>query len=493
MVPAMSRIVQVEHPPTLADYAALGHLTAAVEQLRQDAAPVAPLLQGRTVWMVNSTAKGGGVAEMLPGLVQLLRDLGIRAEWAVIESQQPEFFELTKHIHNLIHGSGDPRLGAAERALYESVNRSNATALAELVKPGDILVVHDPQPLPLGPMLNEGTGVRTVWRCHIGLDEENAATRAAWSFLEPYLGHYQHAVFSASEYIPPFLADRATVIYPGLDPLASKNREMHLHEIVRILANSALTSTIGPVLRPPFSDLANRLQPGGEFRPAIWPEEIGLLTRPIVTQVSRWDRLKGFEPLLMAFDRLKHIARTDGRRFTPMHRRRLDVVRLVLAGPMATDVADDPEALEVLKELTRCWLGLEPYVQSDVALVTLPMHAPRENALMVNALQRASSLVVQNSLREGFGLTVAEAMWKRIPVLTNSRACGPRQQVRDRVDGRLVSDPEDVDGLAEVLIDMLSDPDRADHWGRAAQRRVHQHFLIFEQLRGWLNVLARVA
>jgi trehalose synthase len=121
------------------------------------------------------------------------------------------------------------------------------------------------------------------------------------------------------------------------------------------------------------------------------------------------------------------------------------------------------------------------------------MHAPRENALMVNALQRASSLVVQNSLREGFGLTVTEAMWKRIPVLTNTRACGPRQQVRDGIDGRLVADPENVDELAAVLIDMLADPDRVDAWGRAAQRRVHENFLIFTQLRGWLDVLGRVA
>jgi trehalose synthase len=354
-------------------------------------------------------------------------------------------------------------------------------------------VVHDPQPLPLGPILRRQMEICTIWRCHIGLDDENAGTQAAWTFLEPYAREYSHAVFSAPEYIPPFLADRTTVIYPGVDPLASKNRDMHLHELVRVLANSALTSTIGPALRPPFSDLANRLQPGGEFRPAIWPEEIGLLTRPIVTQVSRWDRLKGFEPLLRAFAQLKRLARTDGARFTPMHRRRLDLVRLVLAGPMATDVADDPEAQEVLAELARGCLELEPFIQADIALITLPMHAPRENALMVNALQRASSLVVQNSLREGFGLTITEAMWKRIPVLTNTRACGPRHQVRDGADGRLVADPENVDELAEVLIDMLADPDRADRWGRAAQRRVHQNFLIISQLRGWLQVLARVA
>ena len=489
----MARFVTVEHPPSLADYAAVGHLTTAVQQLRQAADAAASRLRGRTVWMVNSTAKGGGVAEMLPGKVQLLRDLGIRTEWVVIESERPEFFELTKHIHNLVHGSGEPRLGEAERELFEGVNRANAEWFASVLKPGDVLVVHDPQPLPLGPQLADQLALRTIWRCHIGLDEENASTRAAWAFLEPYARAYSHAVFSAPEYIPPFLADRSTVIHPGVDPLASKNRDMHLHELVRVLANSALTSPIGPVLRPPFSDLANRLQPGGEFRPAIWPEEIGLLSRPIVTQVSRWDRLKGFEPLLRAFAQLKQVARTDGSRFSAQHRRRLDIARLVLAGPMASDVADDPEAREVLAELARVWLGLEPFVQSDIAVVTLPMHAPRENALMVNALQRASSMVVQNSLREGFGLTVTEAMWKRIPVLTNTRACGPRQQVRDGIDGRLVADPENVDELAAVLIDMLADPDRVDAWGRAAQRRVHENFLIFTQLRGWLDVLGRVA
>ena len=484
-------IVEVEHPQGLDDYAAIAHLAPAVERLRTAAAQVVARMQGRTLWMINSTAKGGGVAEMLPALVRLLRDLGIRAEWAVIETSRPEFFLLTKRIHNLMHGSGELHFNGADRALYEAVNRANADAIAPCLKPGDIVVVHDPQPMPLAAMLRERVDVTAVWRCHIGLDEQNEQTRAAWEFLEPYAAAYAHTVFSAPEYVPPFLADRATIIYPGIDPLASKNRDMHVHELVRVLSNSALVSTVGPVLRAPFINLAKRLQPEGTFRPAIWPEDIGLLVRPIVTQVSRWDRLKGYMPLLRAFVELKRRARHDGKHFEPMHRRRLEIARLVLAGPDPEGVADDPEATDVLTELEQEYLGLDPALQADVALITLPMKAPRENALMVNALQRASSIVVQNSLREGFGLTVTEAMWKRIPVVSNSKACGPRYQVRDGIDGRLIADPEDFESLANAMIDMLSDADRNDAWGKRAQRRVHDQFLVFHQLRGWMDVLGR--
>jgi trehalose synthase len=489
----MAHVVEIEHPQGLDEYANFAHLSAAVRSLREAAAAVVPRMAGRTLWMINSTAKGGGVAEMLPAKVRLLRDLGLRAEWAVIETDRPRFFQLTKHLHNLVHGSGEAHLTQADRALYEEVNRANADALAPLLNARDVVVIHDPQPLPLAAMLRKRVDVTAIWRCHIGLDSENAATRAAWEFLAPYCAAYARTVFSAPEYVPPFLADRAEVIHPGIDPLASKNRDMHAHELVRVLANSALATTTGPVLRPPFQQLANRLQPDGTFRPAIWPEEIGLLVRPIVTQVSRWDRLKGFVPLLRAFVQLKRRARNGAPDLDPMHVRRLDIARLVLAGPEPEGVADDPEAAGVLEELAREYAGLGPGVQADIALVTLPMQAPRENAVMVNALQRASSIVVQNSLREGFGLTVAEAMWKRIPVLSNTRACGPRHQVRDGLDGLLIRDPENVDELAGGLADALSDPDREDRWGRNAQRQVHERFLVFSQLQGWLRLLGALS
>jgi trehalose synthase len=228
--------------------------------------------------------------------------------------------------------------------------------------------------------------------------------------------------------------------------------------------------------------------PDGTFAPASVAENIGLLTRPIVTQVSRWDRLKGFGPLLDAFALLKRSvhgeAPADG-----AHRRDLDLVRLVLAGPDPSAIQDDPEAREVLDELRAAYRALAPWLQSEVAILLLPMHSLEENALMVNALQRASTIVAQNSLREGFGLTIAEAMWKRIPVLSNSRACGPRQQVRDGLDGRMVTDPEDRGELCRTLGDMLADPARLERWGYSAQRRVHEHFLVFDQLRSWGKLL----
>lgn len=484
--------IAVERRHTLEDYASIAHLAGAVHELELEAKSVVPRLAGRTVWMINSTAQGGGVAEMLPTIVSLLQELGVRVEWVVIGSDEPAFFELTKHLHNLIHGVGEPRLGEAERALYERVNRENAEHLRSLVRPGDLLVVHDPQPLPLAGLLCETVPLVTIWRCHIGLDAENAATRAAWTFLAPYLKAYDQAVFSAPEYIPERLARRATVIFPGIDPLTAKNQDLSLRRTVEILCNSGLIPCPGPTVRGPFPALAQRVAPDGEFVPANVGESIGLLTRPIVTQVSRWDRLKGFLPLMQAFAALKRSTYDGDGTLDPLHRRNLDLVRLVLAGPDPTGVQDDPEAHEVLTELRAEYAALHPTVQTEIAIVLLPMESPHENALMVNALQRSSTVVAQNSLREGFGLTIAEAMWKRVPVLTNSRACGPRQQVRDGLDGRLVANPEDTEELRWALEEMLGDAERLERWGQSAQRRVHDQFLVFAQLRAWGRLLGKV-
>ena len=487
--PPLTRVeVRPEH--TLDDYAAVAHLAAAAAELRAEAARLAPRLAGRTVWIVSSTATGGGVAEMLPPIVGLLRDLGISTEWLVIGSSDPAFYALTKRIHNLIHGSGDPKLGAADREVFERVGLENAARLQPLLRPGDVLVVHDPQPLPLAGFLRPAMRLVTVWRCHIGLDESNAATRAAWEFLAPYLEHYDHAVFSAPEYIPERLAGRARVIYPGIDPLAPKNRDLSLHETVGVLCRSALIPCPGPTVGGPYRALARRALPDGRFAPVNASESIDLLTRPTITQISRWDRLKGFLPLMRAFAGLKQsIYAADGSA-DPERRRRLDLVRLVLAGPDPAGVSDDPEAREVLDELRAAYAGLHPAVQDDIALVVLPMQSVEENALMVNALQRASTIVVQNSLREGFGLTIAEAMWKRIAVLSNSRACGPRQQVRDGVDGRLIRNPEDETELRQAMDEMLAMPEGRRRMGRSAQRRVHDSFLVLDQLRSWGQLLS---
>ena len=172
--------------------------------------------------------------------------------------------------------------------------------------------------------------------------------------------------------------------------------------------------------------------------------------------------------------------------------RRIDLARLVLAGPVPSAVDDDPEGKEVLAELIELYRSLPAAVQEDVALLSLPMENPEQNASMVNALQRASSVVVQNSIREGFGLTVTEAMWKHVPVLTNRQACGPRHQVRDSIDGCVIGDPENVEELAAGLDAMLASPGRREYRGRNAQRHVHERFLIFTPLREWLDLLSEL-
>ncbi|MDT8436245.1 MAG: glycosyltransferase, partial [Gemmatimonadota bacterium] len=489
----MARIVDIGDPPRLEDYEAVAHLTRHVVDLRTTAEAVRDRLAGRRVWMVNSTARGGGVAEMLPTMISLMRGLGVETEWAVIESSDPGFFRLTKRVHNLIHGEGDPGIPPEAPELFESENRANAAFLSERMKPGDILVVHDPQPMPLARILKEDLDITAVWRCHIGLDEENEATRAAWKFLHPFTDAYEHGVFSTPEYVPQAFIRRASVITPAIDPLADKNVDLHLHKLVGVLANSAFATSPGPLVPPPFGDFVHRLQGDGSFRPANMWDDIGLLTRPIISQVSRWDRLKGWKPLLEAFVLLKQrfLDGTDPEDEWS-YRRRMDLVRLVLAGPDPASIQDDPEGQEVVAELHDAYLELSPEIQDDVAVVTLPMSSRRQNALIVNALQRASTVVVQNSLREGFGLTVTEAMWKRIPVLTNSRACGPRYQVRDGVDGCLVRDPESSDELARTMSAMLGAHRNRDLWGRNAQRRVHSEFLVFRQVSEWLRLLGRL-
>lgn len=484
----MIRIVDIREAPTLEDYSAYLHLSQTVNDLRAAAATDVARLKGRTVWMINSTEEGGGVAEMLPKTVSLLRGLGVKAEWVVVGSDDDAFFHLTKRIHNLLHGTGDLRLGAEDQALYASVSHEAANLLKDRIGPNDIVITHDPQPLGVGALLKEELGVPAIWRCHIGLDAATPQTEAAWSFLEMWAQVYDRTVFTFSEYVPDFLADRAEIISPAIDPLSDKNRQLSIRKVAGVLSNAHMDGTLEPILTPSFETPAMRLQVDGTFAPADQNGSIGLLHRPIVTQISRWDRLKGWAHLLKGFERLK--LRRDGAHdeWSEQHRRRLDLVRLVLAGPDPDAVQDDPEGLEVFQELCDLWRQLPRSIQQDVAVLVLPMRSRRVNALMVNTLQRCSSIVVQNSIQEGFGLTVTEAMWKHCPIM-GTWAVGIRNQVRDGLDGRLVDDPQDPEELATVLNEMLAAPDLREEWAHNGQRRVAEQFLVFAQVRRWLRVM----
>src|SRR5262249_26782947 len=304
--------------------------------------------------------------------------------------------------------------------------------------------------LGAGARVRSSRRIDAIWRCHIGLDEDLPQSRAAWDFLAPDLARYDRAVFTATEYVPPQLARSTSVIHPGIDPLSHKNRYLSIQKLVGILVDAKPVPEHGPAIVPPFEHPAQRVQADGTLRPALVPEEIGLPFRPIVLQVSRWDRLKGWRQLLEGFVTLKRELPRRGSRHDERGRRTITQARLVLAGPDPGSIRDDPEATEVFTELCRIYGTLEPALAADVALVALPMVSLKDNALIVNALQRCATLVVQNSLREGFGLTVTEAMWKRCAVL-GSRACGLRQQIRHGVDGRLLASSEDAGEIADTL------------------------------------------
>lgn len=294
------------------------------------------------------------------------------------------------------------------------------------------------------------------------------------------------SVFSAPEDIPVYQSAKFTVIPPAIDPLSHKNRDLNIHKLVGILTNAGILPTEHTMLTPPFADRVKRLRGDGSFVPLAETGDFGLLSRPIVTQIFRWDRLKGFLPLMEGFSHLKkHSDRNHNG--SARHKRRLELVRLVLAGPDPEFVKDDPEGREVLEELKQYYGSLSSDRQQDIALLLLPMSSRKENELIVNALQRCSSVIVQNSLPEGFGLTATEAMWKLVPFM-GSMACELRQQVRDRVDGLLITDPEDKIGISEGLNLILAEVKKRQVWAYNAQKRVLDHFLVFNQLSRWLNV-----
>ena len=431
-------------------------------------------LAGRVIWNVNSTANGGGVAEMLRSLVAYARGGGVDARWVVVEGT-PAFFRVTKRIHNRLHGStGDGGgLGARERATYENVTAMNAAELSELVAPGDVVLLHDPQTAGLAWSLRE-RGAHVIWRCHVGHDAPNAVARRTWAFLLPYVLGAHAYVFSRDAHVWDGIPrDDAAIIAPSIDAFSPKNQDMSTATAGAILRAAGLTTANGraaPVFRRHDGSPARVVRRAHTVEMERLPAGA-----PVVTQVSRWDRLKDPIGVMDAF--AAHIApQTDA--------------HLVLAGPDVRAVADDPEGLAVLGECIARWETLGPAVRPRVHLAALPMDDAEENAAMVNALQRQSTVVVQKSLAEGFGLTVAEAMWKGTPVVA-SRIGGIQDQIADGRSGFLVA-PRDLAGFGEAVVQLLRDPRLARSVGAAGQVRVRDSFLGPRHLAQYLDLFTRV-
>jgi trehalose synthase len=379
------------------------------EQTIEELYLLAEGLKGRRIKMVNSTAVGGGVAEILNHLIPLLNDLGIPTQWTVMKGGE-DFFEVTKKIHNALHGEG-VSFSHRMKEIFLEVSREN---LRYVDLDQDVIVVHDPQPIVFVEA-REKTQAKWVWRCHI--DSSNPGEEV-WNFLKGYVEQYDAALFSSPRFsknlaIPQFL------FFPSIDPLSDKNRELDPEFIDQVLERYHI------------------------------PQD-----KPIVTQISRFDRLKDPIGVIKAFR---------------MAKRYVDC-QLVLAGGGASD---DPEGEEVLDEV-RAEANGDP----DIYIILLPP----TSSLEINALQRASTIVLQKSIREGFGLTVSEAMWKKKPVI-GSAVGGIPAQIIPNLTGVLV---HSIEGTAYQIRYLLSHSEFAKKLGQYGHEYVKEEFLITRNLRRYL-------
>lgn len=435
------------------------------EQYRRFAERMAGALsifEGRRLFHVNSTARGGGVAEMLQSLLPYFRGVGIDCRWLVVGGNA-EFFRVTKRLHNNLHGElgdgGD--LGDPERRIYERTLEESAESLVEMVRPGDLVILHDPQTAALGGRLGKA-GAVVIWRCHVGLDTPNHLARRAWDFLRPYVCKARAYVFSRGAFAWEELEVRKIhVIPPSIDAFSPKNQEMDRATVDAVLSASGLLDIPAPRAAPVFErqdGLPGAVQRTAQLADGSPPP--GGRAR-IVVQVSRWDRLK--DPLGVIEGFVRYVAgRSDA--------------ELVVAGPAVDKVSDDPEGARVLEQALVLVAELPENIRRRVHLAVLPMEDVDENAAIVNALQRRADVVVQKSLAEGFGLTVTEAMWKGRPVVA-SRIGGIQDQVVDGITGILIPNPSDLVAYGEAVLRLLDDPESAARIGEAAREQVTHHFL----------------
>src|SRR5713226_8458465 len=359
---------------------------------------VAGRVHGRRLQNINSTSVGGGVAEILTRMIPLLRELGVDATWDVIKGDQA-FFNVTKAFHNALHGKAEE----VTDEMFEIFRSTTDTNLREVNITGDCVIIHDPQPAGL-VMRKADSGARWVWRCHIDVSSPEPRV---WNFLKPYIEQYDGSIFSMPEFsqqlkIPQYM------VAPSIDPLADKNKELEQGYIDKVLEKYHLD-----------------------------PQ------RPIITQISRFDRLKDPVGVIAAYRMVK---------------KRHDC-QLVLAGGGATD---DPEGVQVLLEVQEA-AASDP----DIHVLLLPPFSDLE----INALVRGSTIIMQKSIKEGFGVTVTEALWKRKPVIGGAVG-GIKQQIINGLTGFLVHSPE---GAANRASQLLSDLKLRQTMGENGYQHVKQN------------------
>jgi trehalose synthase len=385
------------------------YIPVAGESVIEELSLLADRLKEKAVQNINSTAVGGGVAEILLRMLPLLRDLGVNASWDVIKGDE-KFFSITKKMHNALHGV-DVAMSRDDLEYFLEVNRQN---VKEIISNADIIFIHDPQPIALVEE-KERLGKKWVWRCHIDFTKPK---KEIWDFLKTFIEKYDSAVFSAPAFSRP-LAIRQVLISPSIDPLSNKNRDLPDELIDSVCERFGI----------------NR-------------------DRPIITQISRFDYLKDPVGVIKTYKMVKEYVDCQ----------------LVLAGGGAID---DPEGMTVLEEV-RKEAGDDP----DIFILFLPPGSDLE----VNALQRASDIILQKSLREGFGLTVAEALWKGKPVIA-SAVGGIPLQISHKYSGILT---HSIEGTAYWIKQLINEPEYAKKLGANGKEHIKANFLITRHTRDYL-------
>lgn len=370
---------------------------------------LAEKLQGRTVKMVNSTAVGGGVAEMLNRIVPLFNEIGLKVKWEIIKGGG-DFFNVTKAFHNALHGKSV----SLQSSMFDIFRDTNEINAKEMSFDEEFIVIHDPQPAGLIEVKKDLSN-KWVWRCHIDTSRPDPRV---WDFLKNYIVKYDASIFSAPSFAKE-LPISQYLIYPAIDPLAEKNRELSQQEINSVLEKYEISSD-----------------------------------RPIVTQISRFDYLK--DPIGV-FETYRLV------------RKHVDC-QFIYAGGTASD---DPEGAKVLNELQDRASG-----EKDFHILLLPPSANFE----VNAIQRASTIILQKSLREGFGLTVTEALWKAKPVIASAVGGIPLQVIHN-FTGLLV---HSIEGAAYQIRYLLNNPKIAQKLGKYGREHVREKFLVTRILRNYL-------
>ncbi len=387
------------------------------EETIQELILISKKLKDLKVLHVNSTYKGGGVAEILNSLVPLMNELEIKTDWKVFRGDE-RFFSFTKKLHNLLHIPCGKYINSDEIVYYLKITFENLKEID--TENYDIVFIHDPQ--PMGLIIKKHPGQKWIWRCHI---DTSTPDPQAWNFLENFLNAYDACIF----HMPEFAYERITIpiytIPPSIDPLHPKNIELSEEEIKNIITKFGID-----------------------------------LEKPIILQVSRFDRLKDPFGVFEAFKLIK---------------KKYDC-QLVLVGSFAED---DPEGESVYKELLNKTSG-----EKDVFVLNLPPNSHRE----INAFQRGATVVVQKSLKEGFGLVVSEAMWKGKPVV-GSNVGGIKRQIVHGITGYLVNS---IEGAAVRIKQLLANKYFRDEMGFHAKERVKHRFLIIRHLRDYLILIYKI-